>query len=372
MELKAICLLLAGVVTSHFAGNAIAFPQQFLLRSANAAPPDPTSPSATVGTTTTFLSWSSGGGSTASYKIAWQSGATAPIDCNSGSVLVPTGTSHTVTGLTATSQYSYRICALNALGTASGGVTLTATQNAGPPTPLAVSANANGTTQITVGWTSGGGTSAAFVVASAIGSTPPADCSTGTVVSVPEMSLPFTGLTSGTTYSYRVCARDGSMNLSGGLTASVSTLTTTPTWYTGITYVGDLGSTYGTCAQPSEATMNDELTTDKLAYGSSTSINANVRADLGSSKTVSAIRVGGGGPITCWSDSATYWLIVAASIQIQTSPDASTWTTVATGNAAKYSNSAIQTIAFSPVTARYVRLFVASGWLATGQFRIGN
>jgi hypothetical protein len=37
-----------------------------------------------------------------------------------------------------------------------------------------------------------------------------------------------------------------------------------------------------------------------------------------------------------------------------------------------YSNNSMTNYAFSPMTARYVRLYKPSGWLCTGQFRVGN
>jgi hypothetical protein len=41
-------------------------------------------------------------------------------------------------------------------------------------------------------------------------------------------------------------------------------------------------------------------------------------------------------------------------------------------SALTYSDSAMGNINFATVNARYVRLFRASGWFGTGQFRIGQ
>jgi hypothetical protein len=103
-------------------------------QSAAAAPPDPTSFIAnTTATNYIQFSWASGGGTTAAYKLAYQTGASAPANCNSGTVISastlgvnPTG--YTVSGLSASTQYSFRLCAQNSdLSASSTGTTLTVT-----------------------------------------------------------------------------------------------------------------------------------------------------------------------------------------------------------------------------------------------------
>jgi len=90
-------------------------------------PPDPINPVASVTSATQItLSWSSGGGSTASYQVAYLLGAIAPSNCSSGSASAVE--SYAVTGLSPGTQYSFRICALESTATASSvGVTVTAT-----------------------------------------------------------------------------------------------------------------------------------------------------------------------------------------------------------------------------------------------------
>lgn len=163
---------------------------------------------------------------------------------------------------------------------------------------------------------------------------------------------------SGTTY--RFCDGTNWYNMASSVT-----------WYSGITYVGDGGANYGTCVQPSEANLNDEDVAIDNSWGSASTTNAVLVADLGSSKTVSRIRVGGRGA-SCWGAPSSYWNTGGASVLIQTSPDNSAWTTYATGNQITYDDYALQDITFASHSARYVRIFLASGWLATGQFRIGN
>jgi hypothetical protein len=75
------------------------------------------------------LNWISGGGSTAGFYVAYASGATAPSDCTGSATLVIGSTSYEVTGLSAGTQYSFRVCSINSNPTpdASSGQTASAT-----------------------------------------------------------------------------------------------------------------------------------------------------------------------------------------------------------------------------------------------------
>jgi hypothetical protein len=66
--------------------------------------------------------------------------------------------------------------------------------------------------------------------------------------------------------------------------------------------------------------MNDESTAAKTTWGSASSSNANIVADLGSSKTVSAIRYGGIGPEACGWEACEPWFGTA---QVQYSTNGS-------------------------------------------------
>jgi hypothetical protein len=98
-------------------------------------PPNPTNFAAAVQSSTAVnLSWTASGGATAGYRIAYKSGATAPADCSTsgtGITLVAassiTGTSYAVTGLTASTQYAFRLCSIDGTPEESLGVTTTAT-----------------------------------------------------------------------------------------------------------------------------------------------------------------------------------------------------------------------------------------------------
>jgi alpha-tubulin suppressor-like RCC1 family protein len=175
-------------------------------------PPDPTAPGAISNTSSQLtLSWTSGGGSTASYRVKYQSGASAPVDCSSPNHTGISGTNQVVTGLTAGTQYSFRICAVNSNPTpdVSSGVTVSATPQGVPPNPTGLVATPNSTTQITVSWTSGGGSTVSYDLAYAPGTTAPADCSAAQFTAIGGTSQAVTGLTAGSQYAFRICAVNG-------------------------------------------------------------------------------------------------------------------------------------------------------------------
>ncbi|HMN67116.1 MAG TPA: discoidin domain-containing protein [Bdellovibrionales bacterium] len=157
------------------------------------------------------------------------------------------------------------------------------------------------------------------------------------------------------------------INLSGGSSSSGDT----PGYYSSITYTtSDAGVPRPSCTNPTESTMNDESVAGKTTWGSSGSDEDTwIRADLGSAKPVSRIRVGGLGPESCWDDASEAWES-SAYIEVQVSTDGSSWTTVADNTSFTYSDSMMKNIDFTEVSARYVRLYAENNPLATGQFRI--
>lgn len=105
-------------------------------------PPEPIAFSATPDpdvSTQINLSWTSGGGTTYGYRLAYQLGASAPADCSSivdGVTLISDfdiggsgATSHEIDGLSTGTPYSFRLCSINAgpFTRESVGVTATAT-----------------------------------------------------------------------------------------------------------------------------------------------------------------------------------------------------------------------------------------------------
>ncbi len=212
----------------------------------SAGPPDPSGQTATVNSSTQItLDWTSGGGSTADYIIAYSSGASPPADCTLGTVIpaaAVTGTSNAVTGLTPSTQYSFRICAIDANGTpnVSAGVTATGTTSANdgvaPGAPAAMNIESGGLS-LTPSWSASttGATGKGYLLIRRAGSavtwTPTAtatytagqniDGGTHEVIYAgSELNAEDAPLTVGTTYYYSVYAYDVEKDYSVARTAS--------------------------------------------------------------------------------------------------------------------------------------------------------
>ncbi len=155
---------------------------------------------------------------------------------NFAQIATPTGTSYNDTGLSASTSYSYRVQAVDTAGTSSTfSNTATATALAGqPPTaPSNLTATSASTSQINLSWnasTSNVGL-ANYIVQRCQG----AGCTNFAQVAAPvATSYNDTGLTSSTSYSYQVQAKDTAGNLSpfsnvvSATTLSASAFSITP------------------------------------------------------------------------------------------------------------------------------------------------
>lgn len=78
-------------------------------------PPNPSSPSVSnITSNSATISWTSGGGNTAGFQIAYKISATSfPSSCNDGTVVTTTGTSVNLTSIPNSPNYKFRICAYN-------------------------------------------------------------------------------------------------------------------------------------------------------------------------------------------------------------------------------------------------------------------
>lgn len=279
---------------------------------------------ATSGDTSNSLAWTAATDATSgvvSYVVVFATGATPPASCTAGTVASSNATSPFVhTGLVNGTQYSYRVCAVDAAGNVANGMTGTAqprpeslgpvgtiTLNAGAPwtnaatvTATLSATDASAVTQVCVSTTSTcsvwvpwaatvrvalpattgqktvfawfqdvwGNLSSAVATATigldltvptqpaltgvaasksvvlswasatdvgsgvvgyrlvtAAGTTPPATCATGTVLSTDSrLTFTQTGLTGAASYAYRLCSVDAAGNVSAGATVVVKTL----------------------------------------------------------------------------------------------------------------------------------------------------
>ena len=201
-------------------------------------PTDPTGLSATaVSQSQVNLAWT---GSTdnvgvANYRVERCQGATCT---NFLQVATPTGTTYNDTGLSAATTYRYRVRAADAAGNFSG---YTAIQNAttpdtqAPTDPTGLSATAVSASQINLSWTAS--TDNVAVANYRVERCQGATCTTFVQVATPTgATYNDTGLTTGTTYRYRVRAADAAGNLSGysAIQNAATTDTQAPTDPTGL------------------------------------------------------------------------------------------------------------------------------------------
>jgi hypothetical protein len=169
----------------------------------------PTNVTATGGNAAALVSWtapvSTGGSPVTSYAVTPYIGSspqTATVVSGS-----PPATSVNVTGLTNGTTYTFTVTSFNASGPSQPSAPSNAVTPAQPPsTPTSVSA-ISGNTTATVSWTApanGGATISQYSVTPFIGTT--AQTSKTVTGSPPATSVVVTGLSNGTTYTFKVSA----------------------------------------------------------------------------------------------------------------------------------------------------------------------
>jgi M6 family metalloprotease-like protein len=182
--------------------------------STNAATPvgvpgAPTIGTATAGNGQATLTWtapaSNGGSAVTGYKVTPYIGATAQTVQTFNS----TATSQAVTGLTNGTAYTFRVAAVNAIGTgaqsaASNSVTpaVPATSPGAPTIGTATRGNAKATVAWTAPASNGGSAITGYVVTPYIGAT----AQTAQTFNSTATSQDVTGLTNGTAYTFKVAA----------------------------------------------------------------------------------------------------------------------------------------------------------------------
>jgi len=337
-------------------------------------PPNPTGLSATAASSSQVnLSWTSGGGSTAGYKIAYATGASAPSNCSSGTVIPGssiTGTSHSVTGLTASTQYSFRVCTVNndtSPAVSSGATASATTPQAAPPNPTNSIATATSSTQIDLSWTSGVGSTTDYWISYQTGASAPATCATGTTISegfISGTSHPVTGLSAATQYSFRICAINGNAtpDVSSGVTVTATTPQAAPpnptnpiatatsstqidlSWTSGVGSTTDYRISYQTGASAPATCATGTTISEGFISGTShpvtglsaatqysfriCAINGNATPDVSSGVTVTATTsAGGGGGQNIGDLNLTYWIQNGSAAGYMYGPvSSSSWT----------------------------------------------
>lgn len=82
---------------------------------------------------------------------------------------------------------------------------------------------------MTLNWTANAGNATGFRIVYQVGTTPPADCNSGTILNIGNVSSHnITGLLPNTNYAFRICSYDGAGNLSSGVTLVNTTVTSSP------------------------------------------------------------------------------------------------------------------------------------------------
>ena len=192
------------------------------------APGVPQSLSATRGNTQVALSWSApssdGGATITGYKV-YQS----TDDASFSEVATPSGTSHTITGLTNGTTYYFKVAAVNSVGTGTQTSSVNAVPATTPGVPQSLSAT-HGNAQVALSWSapaSNGGT--AVTGYKVYQST---DNASFSEVATPSgTSQTVTSLTNGTQYFFKVAAVNavGTGSQTSSVNATPATTPAAPT-----------------------------------------------------------------------------------------------------------------------------------------------
>jgi len=169
-------------------------------------PSQPQSVTASAGNLQATVNWqaptSNGGASITSYTVTPYIGNTA----QPGWTVNPTPTTFVATGLTNGTTYTFQVAAINSAGTSPVGTSNAVTPATTPSAPQIVTAAGTDSQQATVSWTipasDGGSGITSYTITAYVGNTAGVPFTT----SGPTTSKVMTGLTNGTTYTFRVYA----------------------------------------------------------------------------------------------------------------------------------------------------------------------
>jgi hypothetical protein len=214
-----------------------------------------------------------------SVTLNWTASATATsYDVYNGATLLGnvTTTSYNVTGLSATTSYTFKVIAKNAGGSSTGATTTVTTPASTDTTPPAEVINLTAGTatinSIPVTWTLSNSTDVANyeVAYSTDGGTTYTVASSA--VNSSSTSYTITGLTAGTSYTIRVVGIDTSSNRSAGATTTSSTATAVTYTVSASPAAGTYGSTQNVTLSVSPTGATIYYTTDGTTPTTSSSV----------------------------------------------------------------------------------------------------
>src|SRR2546425_549099 len=201
------------------------------------SPGSPTGLAATaISTSQINLSWTAPSGTVTGYEIerSTDGGSTwSAIVSNTAT----TSTTYSDTGLASATQYTYRVSAINTVGTSSpsntNSATTSSTSTTPPPSPLPttrrsptrLAATAISTSLIDLSWTAPSGTISGYMIERAVGSGAFSTIVSNTATTSTTYSD--SGAASATQYTYRVSAINSVGTSTPSNTASATTLTST-------------------------------------------------------------------------------------------------------------------------------------------------
>src|SRR2546422_394115 len=159
----------------------------------------------------------------------------ATLVANTGSA----STTYSDTRLTHTTTYTYRVSAINSIGTSSPSTTVSATTPIATPTPpTGLAASASSSSQISLGWTAPADNGGSAITGYKIDRSTDGGSTWSTIVSnsgSTATTYSDTGLTPATTYAYRVSAINAIGTSSPSNTIPATTPIATPSPPTGLT-----------------------------------------------------------------------------------------------------------------------------------------
>jgi hypothetical protein len=207
-------------------------------------------------------------------------------------IATPTGTSLSDTGLSPGTTYSYRVRATDAAGnlgpySSTATATTTAPDTTPPSAPSGLTATAAGSSQINLAWTAA--TDNVGVSSYLVERCQGAGCSSFAQIGTSTAtSFSSTGLTAGTSYSFRVRAQDAAGNTgaySGTASATTTTVPTNPTFVQGTFTCPSTSQTAVTVAYTAAQAAGD-LNVVIVGWSNSTSTITSVTDTAGNTYTL--------------------------------------------------------------------------------------